>query len=109
MSDKKDKKESEFGGQRVILIEGDKRYEMVKNYKTADDKGYETPEHVLETKLGENIQKIQSLEGVLVLTEDKEMKAVLNAKLEAYKDCSQSLIVVGQKINQFAEKLEEEK
>ena len=106
MDDKEDKKKSEFGDQRIITLECDKRFYMFENYLNADDNSYETPDHILETKLGENLQKIQALEGVLLLTTDEGMKANLKAKVEAYKDCSESLIAVGQKINQFNIKME---
>jgi len=86
---------------KIILVEGDKHFGLIENYINADENDLPTPEHVLQDEFNRMMDKIKSLVNVSSIIENKEVKLVLEEKIAAYKDASQSLLYVVEKINQF--------
>lgn len=90
--------------QRIILIEGDKYFDMLNNHMIADENNYQTPEHIVADEISKIIEKINVLMGTGNIVKNGIVKLVLSEKMEAYKDCSESLIKISQHLNQFLTK-----
>ena len=85
----------------IALAESDKYYNMIVNYITADEGNYETPETCLNKELNAILGKIESIERTILLVADKNIKAALAEKINAYKDSCEHLIEIAKKFNQF--------
>jgi len=94
---------------RIVLIEGDKHFDRISNYITADINNYQTPEHVVQNELNEMLEKIKTLTGANSLIKNGVLNLVLKEKIEAYTDASKSLIKLTQFMNTFSNKMEIEK
>jgi len=91
---------------KINLKEGDRLYNMVKNYDHAMNHQTDTPETILEQEINQTLEKIRMLTGAIELIDNSVLKLVIKEKIVAYKDLSISLVKIGQKMNQFTNETE---
>lgn len=90
----------------IKLIEGDKYFEMVNNYQTADIQNFQTPQHTIEQEINVTVEKIKVLTGAISLIDNSLVKTIMNEKIRTLKDCSESLIKISQIFSNFSNKME---
>jgi len=91
---------------KIVLTEGSERFNMVNNHILAEKGNFFTPEKMLESEINIIIEKIKVLSGTRDLMKNGIIKLVINEKIEAYKDSSESLLKIGNMMKAFKNKLE---
>ncbi len=90
----------------IIVKEGDKFYDLFHNYLIAEEKSFKTPQYVIEEEVNEIIEKIKVLTAASSLIENGTVRKIIEEKIAAYKDCSQSIIKISQIVTEFSNKME---
>ena len=96
-------KTAKIAKKKIVLVEGDKHFNRINNYLIADEGSLVTPELVLESEINEIIEKIKVLTGSSMVIKNNVINIIIKEKIEAYKDCSESLVKISQLMNRYTQ------